>query len=268
AGPAVSLNESPTVQPVTVAACASGILPPWWPSSTSFFALSHAPPWLALNAAINTRVTLAPPSYLANAPVPRPKPTAIGANTANRPGVASSRNESRVTMSTTLPYSGLVVPSMIPGMVLNWRRTSYTTAPAARDTAFTARPENRNTTAAPITTPTSVFGAMMSLRNASLTSPNVAPASVSARPIASEYDPNSAVAASTAVEIAMPLVIALVVLPTASNSVRICAPSPSVRSPDISAMPCALSDTGPKVSIATMTPTVVSSPVPANATAN
>ncbi len=75
-------------------------------------------------------------------------------------------------------------------------------------------------------------------------------------------------AASTAVEIAMPLVIALVVLPTASSSVRICTPSPSVRSPDISAMPCALSETGPKVSIATMTPTVVSRPVPASATAN
>ena len=81
------------------------------------------------------------------------------------------------------------------------------------------------------------------------------------------YEPNSAVAASTAVAIAMPLVIALVVLPTASSSVRICAPSPST-SPDISAMPCALSETGPKVSIATITPTVVSRPVPASATAN
>ena len=64
----------------------------------------------------------------------------------------------------------------------------------------------------------------------------------------------------------MPLVIALVVLPTASSSVRICAPSSST-SPDISAMPCALSETGPKVSIATMTPTVVSRPQPASATA-
>src|SRR5699024_11879196 len=33
-------------------------------------------------------------------------------------------------------------------------------------------------------------------------------------------------------------------------------------------MPCALSETGPKVSIATMTPTVVSSPQPASATRN
>ena len=81
------------------------------------------------------------------------------------------------------------------------------------------------------------------------------------------YDANSALAASTAVAIAMPLVIALVVLPTASSSVRICAPS-GLTSPDISAMPCALSETGPKVSIATITPTVVSRPQPARATAN
>ena len=65
----------------------------------------------------------------------------------------------------------------------------------------------------------------------------------------------------------MPLVIALVVLPTASSSVRICAPS-SDTSPLISATPWALSETGPKVSMATMTPTVVSRPQPASAIAN
>ena len=84
---------------------------------------------------------------------------------------------------------------------------------------------------------------------------------------ASLYDPKSAVAARTAVAIAMPLVMAFVVLPTASSSVRICAPSPCT-SPDISAMPWALSLTGPKVSIATMTPTVVSRPQPASAMRN
>ena len=65
---------------------------------------------------------------------------------------------------------------------------------------------------------------------------------------------------------AMPLVIALVVLPTASSSVRILEPSPCT-SPDISAMPWALSETGPKVSMATITPTVVSRPQPASAIA-
>ena len=83
----------------------------------------------------------------------------------------------------------------------------------------------------------------------------------------SRNEPNSAVAASTAVAIAMPLVIALVVLPIASSLVSACAASPST-SPDISAMPCALSVTGPKESIDTITPTVVSRPPPAMATAN
>src|SRR5690606_20684302 len=91
--------------------------------------------------------------------------------------------------------------------------------------------------------------------------------SASAVDTASAYDPNRAVAASTAVAIAMPLVMALVVLPTASRSVRIWAPSSST-SPDISAMPCALSLTGPNVSMATITPTVVSRPQPASATRN
>ncbi len=85
--------------------------------------------------------------------------------------------------------------------------------------------------------------------------------------MASRYDPKSAEAARTAVAMAMPLVMALVVLPTASRLVSTWAPAPST-SPDISAMPWALSETGPKVSMATITPTVVSSPVPASATAN
>ncbi|CAB4963298.1 unannotated protein [freshwater metagenome] len=93
------------------------------------------------------------------------------------------------------------------------------------------------------------------------------PASSVAPMIASRNAPNSAVAASTAVAMAMPFVIAFVELPTASRRVSTAAPSPSM-SPDISAMPCALSETGPKVSIETMTPTVVSRPVPASAIAN
>ena len=45
-GTAVSLNGSPTVSPMTAALCASQPLPPWWPSSMYFLALSHAPPAL------------------------------------------------------------------------------------------------------------------------------------------------------------------------------------------------------------------------------
>lgn len=121
-----------------------------------------------------------------SAPVPSPKPTAIGAKTASRPGVASSRSESRVTMSTTRPYSGRVVPSMIPGMSRNWRRTSYTTAPAARETALTARPEKRNTTAAPTITPTSVFGLTTWLTNEDTAVTAPSPRSATVFAIASE----------------------------------------------------------------------------------
>ena len=46
AGPAVSLNGSPTVSPMTAALWASEPLPPWLPSSMYFLALSHAPPAL------------------------------------------------------------------------------------------------------------------------------------------------------------------------------------------------------------------------------
>ncbi len=99
-------------------------------------------------------------------------------------------------------------------------------------------------------------------------------ASLAARPAVARaltteslYEPKRAVAARTAVAIAIPLVIAFVVLPTASSSVRIWSPSPWT-SPDISAIPWALSLTGPKVSIATMTPTVVSRPQPASAMRN
>ncbi len=43
-GPEVSLNGSPTVSPTIVALWQSEPLPPKFPSSTIFLALSHAPP--------------------------------------------------------------------------------------------------------------------------------------------------------------------------------------------------------------------------------
>ena len=117
-----------------------------------------------------------------------------------------------------------------------------------------------NTTAPPTMTPTRTFGRSTDRLNVHAALP-------SAPTTAVRNAPNRAVAASTAVAIAMPLVIALVVLPIASRWVRATAASPST-SPDISAMPWALSVTGPKESMETMTPTVVSRPVPASATAN
>ena len=68
----------------------------------------------------------------------------------------------------------------------------------------------------------------------------------------------------TAVAIARPFVMALVEFPIASRPPRISAGRPS-NSPDISAMPCALSEMGPNVSMDTTTPTVVSMPMPVSA---
>ncbi len=76
---------------------------------------------------------------------------------------------------------------------------------------------------------------------------------------------NRARAAITAEPMAKPLVTALVVLPTASRLVMIRSGSPE-NSPLISAMPAALSDTGPNVSSVTTIPVVASSPIPLRAT--
>src|SRR5690606_16073523 len=62
AGPAVSLNGSPTVSPTTAALCGSEPLPPCAPPSMYFFALSHAPPAFAMKSAMSTPVTVAPAS--------------------------------------------------------------------------------------------------------------------------------------------------------------------------------------------------------------
>ncbi len=50
-GPAVSLKGSPTVSPMTAALWAGEPLPPKFPSSMYFLALSQAPPALAMNTA-------------------------------------------------------------------------------------------------------------------------------------------------------------------------------------------------------------------------
>ena len=60
AGPAVSLYGSPTVSPVTAALWASLPLPPKWPSSMYFLALSQAPPPVHIEMATNRPVTMVP----------------------------------------------------------------------------------------------------------------------------------------------------------------------------------------------------------------
>ncbi len=77
-------------------------------------------------------------------------------------------------------------------------------------------------------------------------------------------EPKSDTAAMTAEPIATPLVMALVVFPTASRSAMICRAFWS--SPAISPIPLALSEMGPKESMATLLPVRVSIPMPVMAT--
>lgn len=77
-------------------------------------------------------------------------------------------------------------------------------------------------------------------------------------------EPNNATAAITAEPIATPLVIALVVLPTSSSWLITLRAFSSM--PAISPMPLALSEIGPKESIATLLPVSVSMPMPVMAT--
>ena len=102
---------------------------------------------------------------------------------------------------------------MIPGWSRNWFRTSTTTCEAARPTARIASEENRNATAPPISRPTSTSGRSTRMGNSSAFEP-IAPRTASAN------EPNSEVAAITAVAIAIPFVIAFVEFPTASKPVE------------------------------------------------
>src|SRR6059058_1710628 len=69
AGPAVSLFGSPTVSPVTAAACVSVPLPPRLPSSMYFLALSQAPPpeviWMARKSPVTMLPISMPPRAVA-----------------------------------------------------------------------------------------------------------------------------------------------------------------------------------------------------------
>src|SRR5580700_6649759 len=151
---------------------------------------------------------------------------------------------------------------MIPGCSRNWRRTSWTTVPADRPTARMASDENRKATEPPMSRPMKIVGLatliwvcwMLKSLEAGTCKPNC-------ETIVSTKEPNSDTEAMTAEPMATPLVMALVVLPTASRLTMTRSASP-VNSPDISATPAALSDTGPKLSSDTTMPAVDNMPMP------
>ena len=90
AGPAVSLYGSPTVSPVTAALCASLPLPPKWPSSMYFLALSQAPPPVHIEMATNRPVTMVPISRPPSAAGPSSRPTRTGTTTGSSDGTIIS----------------------------------------------------------------------------------------------------------------------------------------------------------------------------------
>jgi hypothetical protein len=72
-----------------------------------FFALSHAPPAFAIIRASSAPHTVVPASRPPSAFTPSPQPTTNGASTAMSPGSTISRNAARVVMSTHRALSGL-----------------------------------------------------------------------------------------------------------------------------------------------------------------
>ena len=133
---------------------------------------------------------------------------------------------------------------------------------AALLTAWIAYDENNHGIAPPISIPTKTCGidtrmpALSAVGSTRLTSVINAP--------------NKDTAAITADPIAIPFVIALVVFPTASRSAIICRAAAvsgsSCPCHAISPIPLALSEIGPKESMATLLPVNVNIPIPVIAT--
>ena len=242
-GPAVSLNGSPTVSPITAALCGSEPFPPWWPSSISFLALSHTPPALAIIKAIRTPVTSAPPRSPPRPATPSTNPVATGAVTASRPGRIISLMADRVEMATHRAESGSALPSSSPGMLRNCRRTSSIISLADRPTAFMVIAEKMNGSMPPTNMPMSTLGLVSSRLNCRGSNAATPPAWATVSAAVAWKVENRARAVRAADPMANPLPMAAVVLPTASRA--------SVRSRTngsqrlISAMPPALSATGP-----------------------
>ena len=70
------------------------------------------------------------------------------------------------------PYSGRVVPSMIPGFSRNCRRTSVTTSPPTRPTACIASDANRNGMSPPMKRPAITHALLSSKRTVYPASPS------------------------------------------------------------------------------------------------
>ena len=84
----------------------------------------------------------------------------MGATIGKRDGIIISFIAALVNRSTHFPYSGFVVPSIIPGISLNCLLTSSTTAPPARPTAFIPIAPNKKGINPPMNNPTTTKGSL------------------------------------------------------------------------------------------------------------
>mmetsp|Transcript_20395 Transcript_20395/g.33832 ORF Transcript_20395/g.33832 Transcript_20395/m.33832 type:complete len:306 (-) Transcript_20395:1298-2215(-) len=247
AGPEVSFRGSPTVSPTTAALCKSVPLP-WTslptltqPFSTYFLALSQAPPVLAWEMASWTPEVRLPTSKPHTHSTPKKAPVMIGEKMTSRPGRTISLKEASVEILMHWLWSGSPcpgVPSRSPGISRNWRSTSLTMDMAAVPTDFMHRAVNQYGSIAPMNKKEKVVG-----RNTLMTTwPSLtSPLTRAMKP------PNSARDTRAAEPMAKPFPMAAVVLPAASRA-SVLSRTDSGNS-DISAIPPALSQTGPYTSI-------------------
>ena len=132
----------------------------------NFLALSQAPPPAVIEMATNRPVTMTPSSMAPSdenaadlPPIARiTTNSTTDDSTGNSDGTIISFIAARVSRSTHLPYSGFPVPSMMPGISLNCRRTSTTTELAARPTAVIPMEPNKKGSIPPMNRPTTTKG--------------------------------------------------------------------------------------------------------------
>ena len=120
----------------------------------NFFALSQAPPALAIIKAIETHPINPPPSIPPRDSGLKPNPTTTGAPTAITPGNNILLRAADVAMSTHLAVSGSAFPSRRPGISLNCLLISFIMSNAASPTAVRVIEEIRKGMDMPINIPT------------------------------------------------------------------------------------------------------------------
>ena len=123
-----------------------------------FLELSQAPPALDIMIASIIPVAMLPARSPVRHLTPTRNPTVRGERMAQRAGRTISLMLALVEMAMQVSESASAVPSMSPGMVLNWRRTSTMMAPAALLTLSMVRAAKRKGSMAPRRAPARTVG--------------------------------------------------------------------------------------------------------------